>query len=92
VGEVRGRGMLVAAEMVADKTTGQAFEDGAVGAYAAQRCQQNGLIVRAVAGSSLALCPPLILTETQVDEIMEKLKVSLAETLDYVQQQGLLVA
>ncbi len=28
----------------------------------------------------------------QVDEIMERLKVSLAETLDYVQQQGLLVA
>jgi len=92
VGEVRGKGMLQGVELVANKETGQAFETAEVGAYAAKRCQENGLIVRPVAGSTLALCPPLILTETQVDEIIEKLAFSLNETLDYVIGKGLLVA
>jgi adenosylmethionine-8-amino-7-oxononanoate aminotransferase len=92
VGEVRGAGMIAAAELVANKATGQAFESGAVGAYATGQCQQRGLIVRAVAGSSLALCPPLILTEAQVDEMMDKLGAALDQTLDYVRKQGLLRA
>jgi len=51
VGEVRGEGLLAAIEMVADKETDEAFKGGAVGAYCQQRCQEHGLIVRAVAGS-----------------------------------------
>jgi adenosylmethionine-8-amino-7-oxononanoate aminotransferase len=92
VGEVRGKGMIVAAELVANKQTGEAFPSGAVGAYATRCCQDNGLIVRPVAGSSIALCPPLILSVAQVDEIMDKLKPALDQTLDYAQQQGLLVS
>ena len=90
VGEVRGVGMIGAVELVADKATGRAFAGGAVGAFAAQCCQDNGLIVRPVAGSSLALCPPLILTHTQVDEIIDKLTPALDQTLDYARQHNLL--
>lgn len=84
VGEVRGEGMIAAIELVANKETGEAFKDGAVGSYAMQACQNNGLICRAVAGSSLALCPPLIVTETQIDEIVEKMRVSLDQTLEHL--------
>jgi adenosylmethionine-8-amino-7-oxononanoate aminotransferase len=90
VGEVRGVGMIGALELVADKASGKAFTGGAVGAYAAKCAQDNGLIVRPVAGSSLALCPPLILTLDQVDEIIDKLAPALDKTLDYARQQGLL--
>jgi len=69
---------------VANKKTGEPFKDGAVGSYAMQVCQNNGLICRTVAGSSLALCPPLIVTEAQIDEIVEKMRVSLDQTLAYV--------
>ena len=83
VGEVRGKGMIAALELVANKTTRAAFIDGSVGAKAVLACQHNGLIVRAVAGNSLALCPPLITTEAQVDEIMEKLGKALDSTLEH---------
>ena len=83
VGEVRGKGMIAALELVANKTTKAAFTDGSVGAEAVLACQHNGLIVRAVAGNSLALCPPLITTEAQVDEIMEKLGKALDSTLEH---------
>ena len=84
VGEVRGRGLLAAIEMVANKNTGKPFEGGAVGAFCQQRCQEHGLIVRAVAGSSIALCPPLTITEKQVDELFEKIVKALDETFLFV--------
>lgn len=90
VGEVRGKGLIAAAELVANKQTGRAFENGAIGSYAAQRAQENGLILRAVAGSSLALCPPLIISLEQVDEAIEILSVSLDETLEYANKEGLI--
>lgn len=90
VGEVRGIGMIAALELVANKASKQAFTGGGVGAFAQLRCQENGLIVRAVAGNSLALCPPLIIDASQVDEIIDKLAISLDETLAYAQQHQLL--
>ncbi|WP_271273629.1 aminotransferase [Aliamphritea hakodatensis] len=90
VGEVRGEGMIAAVEMVANKQTGEAFAGGAIGAFAQQACERHGLITRAVAGSSLALCPPLIATEAHVDEILESFGKALDDTLDHVTKQGLL--
>ncbi|WP_432473173.1 aminotransferase [Amphritea sp. HPY] len=92
VGEVRGEGMIAAVEMVANKQTGQPFDDGAVGAFAMQACQNHGMITRAVAANSLAFCPPLIVTEAQIDEMIEKLGKALDDTLDFVTKEGLLVA
>jgi 4-aminobutyrate--pyruvate transaminase len=92
VGEVRGKGMLAAIELVANKRTGKAFSNGAVGAFAVLSCQGHGLIVRAVAGSSLALCPPLIISEQQVDEIIKKMGLALDETLVFVMKEQLLEA
>jgi len=90
VGEIRGRGLLAAVELVANKTTGQAFANGKIGAYAVARAQQNGLIVRAVAGNSLALCPPLIIGTEQIDEIIQLLLQSLDETLAFAHSEQLL--
>ena len=91
VGEVRGRGLLGALELVANKESGQPFADGAVGAYAQKAAQDHGLLIRAVAGSSLGFCPPLIITTEQIDEMMEKLAVALDNSLDYCTQEKLLV-
>ena len=48
VGEVRGVGLIAAVELVANKSSGQAFAGGAVGKYCNDRCQTNGLIIRAL--------------------------------------------
>ncbi|MFC6669293.1 aminotransferase [Marinobacterium aestuariivivens] len=87
VGEVRGRGLIGAVELVADKATGKAFVDGSVGAFAQRACERHGLILRAVAGSSLAFCPPLIITEAQIDEMIEKFGKALADTQDFVSRE-----
>lgn len=92
VGEVRGAGMIAAVELVSDKQTGAGFDGGAVGAYAMQACQNHGMITRAVAGNSLAFCPPLIVTEAQIDELIEKLGKALDDTLDFVTREGLIPA
>ncbi|MEE4660472.1 MAG: aminotransferase [Halieaceae bacterium] len=92
VGEVRGVGMIAALELVANKDTRQPFEGLGVGTYAAMRCQDNGLLVRAMAGNALALCPPLIIEREQVDEIVDKLGRALDATLEHVISESLMVA
>jgi len=80
VGEARGVGLIGAVELVEDKPTGRPFAPArGVGAYCAGRCEANGLIVRAL-GDTLAVCPPLIITDAQVDELFTKLAKSLDET------------
>jgi adenosylmethionine-8-amino-7-oxononanoate aminotransferase len=88
VGEVRGRGLIAALELVSNKATGEGFPPS-VAAYLTQACADAGLIGRPVAGTAFALCPPLIITETQIDELVEKLSIGLAATLDHVQREGL---
>ena len=90
VGEVRGKGLIGAVELVANKKTGESFKDGSVGAYAKQACQEHGLLIRAVAGNSLAFCPPLIIEEDQINEMIDKFKLALKDTMDHVHSSGLL--
>ena len=79
VGEVRGVGLIGALELVDDKAAKTPAVD--VAKRVTQRCQDNGLIVRNVAGCCLAVCPPLIITREQVDEMVDKLTLSLNEAL-----------
>ena len=78
VGEVRGRGLIAGVEIVADRATRAPFAPASkVGARAAAIAQEEGLILRAV-GDTLALCPPLIVTEDDVAEICARM----ARTID----------
>jgi len=80
VGEARGIGLIGAVELVRDKATKEAFPAAqGVGAYCMARCEANGLIVRAL-GDSVAICPPLIISADQVDELFSKLAKALDET------------
>ena len=92
VGEVRGMGMIAALELVANKQTRQAFAGNAVAAHCQKACEDNGLILRALGGNGLALCPPLIMTNAQIDELVQKLGNALDATLQYVVAGELLVA
>ena len=89
VGEVSTIGLLGALELVADKATKQAFEGMKVGQYCAKAAENNGLIIRPLGGNRIAMCPPLIIQEAHVDEIMDKLGRALDSTLDFVTAEGL---
>ena len=92
VGEVRGKGLIGACELVANKDRGDAFPlEAAVGKYCLARMRANGLICRAI-GDALALCPPLITSEDELGEIFARYTRSLDETLGWVTREGLLAA
>ena len=84
VGDARGVGLLGGAELIADKARRKRFPaELAIGAHCANRAQQHGLIVRAL-GDTIAFCPPLIITEPQIDELFTKFERALDDTLRYV--------
>jgi 4-aminobutyrate---pyruvate transaminase len=84
VGEVRGVGLIGGVELVADKATKAKFDPpGKVGLYLYDRGHENGVIVRAI-GDSICFCPPLIITEAQVDEMIDRFAHSLDLTAAWV--------
>ena len=71
--------MIAGVELVADKATKAKFDPvGKVGAYVFSRAHENGLIVRAI-GDVIAFCPPLIITEEQIHDMVKRFKVTLDE-------------
>jgi 4-aminobutyrate---pyruvate transaminase len=72
VGEVRGLGLIAGVELVADKATHRNFDPKQkVGARAANLMETNGVIGRAMINDLLGFCPPLIVTEAEIDEIVD---------------------
>ncbi|MBY6058307.1 aminotransferase class III-fold pyridoxal phosphate-dependent enzyme [Leisingera daeponensis] len=90
VGEVRGKGLIAALELVSNKTTGASFAKGAAGAAAQKACQDNGLILRAVAGNALALCPPIIITKDEVNDMLARMKTAVDAAYAELKAQGLI--
>jgi 4-aminobutyrate--pyruvate transaminase len=89
VGEVRGIGLLAGVELVADKATRRAFDPALrVGAYADDRALAHGLVVRAL-GNTLALCPPLVIEEQHIEQIVERLTRAIDDTEAWVRREGL---
>lgn len=79
VGEARGIGLIGAVEMVADKATRRAFDPVmGVGARANAIALQKGLILRA-RGDALTICPPLIITEEEIETLFATLRNALDE-------------
>jgi adenosylmethionine-8-amino-7-oxononanoate aminotransferase len=74
VGDIRGKGMLCAVELDADKSTNTPFSDPGIAGLFSRCCLQEGLMVRGAYGKVLAaLAPPLILTRQDADEIVTRL-------------------
>ncbi len=72
IGDVRGgHGLMTAIEMVGDRST-KAPIDKPVPQKVQDVAYQNGVMVR-VSGSNLIMSPPLILTETDVNDILAAL-------------------
>jgi len=78
IGEARGAGLIGALEFVADKTTKAPFaEPGATGLRLAELAHEEGLIIRAI-GDTIAFCPPLIITPSEIDDMFDRFERALA--------------
>ena len=88
VSSTRGVGLVGALEIVRDKSTRAPFAaDSGVLAHLGQAVLANGLVSRALR-DAMALCPPLIITEPQIDELFDKLTRSLDQTLGFAREKG----
>jgi adenosylmethionine-8-amino-7-oxononanoate aminotransferase len=71
VGNVRGLGLMAAVEVVADKATRAPFALGqGVGPKLARALRDRGVVTR-VKGESMLFAPPLVVSEEQVDRIVD---------------------
>jgi 4-aminobutyrate--pyruvate transaminase len=88
VGEARGLGLIGGLELVADKTTKRSFApQHGVGARAAQFGETEGLIVRFVLGDVMTLCPPLVISAPETDDMFDRFTRALDATLDWVTRE-----
>ncbi len=89
VGEARGIGLIGGCELIADRDRRKAFANpGVVGAHCLDRCHDHGLIVRNI-GDTIAICPPLVINESEIGELFDRLQRALDETLAWVEREGL---
>ncbi len=73
VGEARGVGLVGALEFVRDKATKAPFDPaGTVGPAVQAAVLEEGVILRAIR-DAIAICPPLIITEAQIDTLFDAL-------------------
>lgn len=82
VGETRTYGMLGCVELVKEKSGPEFFENtGEVGAICRDFCIKNGLMMRAVR-DGMIMSPSLTISKNEIDEMFNKLKISLDQTLE----------
>ena len=77
IGEVRGRGLILTIQLGMDKTEQTLFtEEDNVGTRWRDYCFENNLIMRAV-DQSMVMGPPLTISKSEIDELIEKVELCL---------------
>jgi putrescine---pyruvate transaminase len=78
VGEARSLGLIGGIEIVREKGTNARFggKEGTAGPIVRDFCIENGLMVRAIR-DTIVMCPPLIITHAEIDEMVDKIGRSL---------------
>ncbi|MEK1886821.1 MAG: aminotransferase [Phyllobacterium sp.] len=89
VGDVRNCGLMGAVELVADKATKRSFDPAhGVAAQLARFLEGHGAVLRAI-GDSIAFCPPMIITEAELNELFNRFELALADTEAHVSNNNL---
>src|SRR5262249_16641386 len=79
IGDVRGKGLIIGMELVSDRTSRKPCKDSCnavvMGAF------HRGLLLLSCGRSTVRFVPPLIVTETQVDEAITLLEAALIDAV-----------
>ncbi|MEM9145244.1 MAG: aminotransferase [Pseudomonadota bacterium] len=88
VGEARGVGLMGGLELSPDPASAAMFaQPGKVGPRLAQELLKHGVILRAI-GDTLAFCPPMIISEEEVEALFEPLPAALDATMAWAKAEG----
>lgn len=92
VGDARGVGLMGGLEIVADKATKRPFAPNLTMALrVVKACEDEGLILRSI-GDVVAVCPPQIITEDEIDALFEMLERALDRVEAEVSREDLRAA
>lgn len=93
VGEAKIVGLMGSIALTPNKETRAAFasEAGTVGYICRERCFANNLIMRHV-GDRMIIAPPLVISPTEIDLLMERARKSLDECHAQLQSEGLMAS
>lgn len=92
VGEVRHCGLIGGVELVADHKTKQSFNPKlGVGPRLSKFLLERGAVMRAI-GDTVAICPPMVIKEDELDELFNRLETALDDAEGWVSQEGLRAA
>jgi putrescine aminotransferase len=88
VGEAQTRGLMGALQLVKDPSTGSPFPpELEMGMVCRGHCFANGLVMRAV-GDRMIVAPPLVITRTQIDDMVALVRRCLDLTLADARRLG----
>lgn len=89
VGSVRGQGLIACVECVADKESKALLPDAVdIGKRISNAAEAMGLMVRPI-GHLNVMSPPLIITEAQVDFVVETLGAAIGQVADELAREGI---
>ncbi|MFP4044933.1 MAG: aspartate aminotransferase family protein [Rhodosalinus sp.] len=93
VGEVSIRGMMASLALTPDKARRAKFasEPGTVGLICRERSFANDLVMRHV-GDRMVISPPLVITEAEIDMLIDRARTALDEAMAEIEAQGLMRA
>lgn len=90
VGQARGRGLIGALEIARDKARKEPFQAlDDIAKVAQMAAAERGVLVRGIR-NALAICPPLIVTADQIDELFDGIRHGLDAALAHARQRRLL--
>jgi 4-aminobutyrate--pyruvate transaminase len=89
VGEAKGVGLIGGIEIVADKKTKKSFEPSKTTAIQIGKfVEDEGVICRPLLGDRIALCPPLVIDEAEIDEMFDRFERGLDKGLEWTKREG----
>jgi len=91
VGEARHLGLVGTIELAPEKSPRGFAEPGKVGMRMARELLERGVISRPIV-DSMIFCPPMIVTEAEIDAMFAPVEAALDATLDWARAEGRLAA
>jgi 4-aminobutyrate--pyruvate transaminase len=89
IGEARGVGLIGAVEIVRDKGRHENFDaKQGIGNRVSKKALDYGVMVRALRMDVIGICPPLIITAAQIEEMVDGVRRALDDVAAELQQEG----